>query len=48
MQHPILRQQRGTHIQQTIEDLNVGNSGMFSCKKSKFDRPVTQAAAELP
>src|SRR5580700_6273957 len=48
VQHPILRQQRGTHIQQFIEDLDVGNPRMLGCQKYKPDRPLTQALAELP
>jgi hypothetical protein len=48
MQHSILRQQRGTYIQQLIEDLDVWNSRMLGCQKYKLDRPLTQALAELP
>jgi hypothetical protein len=48
MQHSILRQQRGTYIQQFIEDLDVWNSRMLGCQKYKLDRLLTQALAELP
>jgi hypothetical protein len=47
VQHPILRQQRGAHIQQFIEDLNVGNPRMLGCQIYKLDWLITQAAAEL-
>jgi hypothetical protein len=48
MQHPILRQQHGAHIQQFVEDLNIGYARMLGCQKYKLDRPLTQALAELP
>ena len=48
VQHSILRQQRGTYIQQFIEDLDVGNPRMLGRQKYKLDRPFTQALAELP
>src|SRR4029077_21028484 len=48
MQHSILRQQRGTYIQQFIEDLDVLNPRMLGCQKYKLDRLLTQALAELP
>ena len=48
VQNPILRQQRGTCIQQFIEDLDVGNPRILGRQKYKLDRPFTQALAELP
>ena len=48
MQRSILRQQRGTYIQQFIEDLDVWNPRMLGCQKYKLDRPLTLAPAELP
>src|SRR6266853_2842257 len=47
MQHAIPRQQRGTYIQQFIEDFYVGNPWMLGCQKYKRDRPLTQALPEL-
>jgi hypothetical protein len=44
----ILSQQRRPSIQQFIENLNVGNSGMLSRQKYELDRLVTQTTAELP
>ena len=38
MQPPILRQQRGTYIQQFIEDFDVGNPRMLGCQKYKLYR----------
>src|SRR5882672_2041281 len=46
MQHAIPRQQRGTYIQQFIEDFYVGNPWMLGCQKYKRDRPLTQALPE--
>src|ERR1700680_1915432 len=48
MEQPILCQQRGVHIQQFVENLDVGNPGMFGCQKYKLDRLLTKALAELP
>jgi hypothetical protein len=48
VQHSILRQQRGTHIQQFIEELDVWNPRVLGYQKYKLDRPLTQALAELP
>src|SRR5260221_2896179 len=48
VQHPILRQQRATCIQQFVEDFDVGNPRMLGCQKYKRNRPPTQAQAELP
>ena len=48
VQYPILRQQRGTCIQQFIEDLDIGDPRMLARQKNKLDRPFTQAFAELP
>jgi hypothetical protein len=48
VQPPILRQQRGTYIQQFIEDFDVGNPRMLGCQKYKLDRLFPQALAELP
>jgi hypothetical protein len=47
VQHAILRQQRGTCIQQFIEDLNVRYLRMLGRQKYKCDRPVAQTLAEL-
>jgi hypothetical protein len=44
----ILSQQRRPSIQQFIENLNVGNSGMLGRQKYELDRLITQTAAELP
>ena len=48
VENAILSQQRGASIQQFIENLTVGNPGMLGREKYELDRPVTQAAAELP
>ena len=48
MEHPILCQQRGGHIQQFVENLDVGNPRMLGCQKYKLDRLLTKALAELP
>jgi len=48
VKHAILSQQRGASIQQFIENLNVGNSGMLGRQKYERDRLVTQTVAEMP
>src|SRR6266849_57842 len=48
MEHPILCEQRGVHIQQFVENLDVGNPRMLGCQKYKLDRLLTKALAELP
>jgi hypothetical protein len=41
VQHSILRQQRRTHIQQFIEDLDVWNPRVLGYQKYKLDRLFT-------
>ena len=48
MEHPILCQQRRVHIQQFVENLDVGNPRVLGCQKYKLDWLLTKALAELP
>ena len=47
VEHPVVRQQGGAGVQQLLEDIDIGNSGMLDCEKHKLHLTIFQASAEL-